>query len=89
MSPFQALIVLIAGLITGLIGYLVGKRAGRGSTGFWLGSLLSLIGVAIITIIALVPSDASEEAKVRKETERLRIQQEAQRRLDAEREGQP
>jgi|HubBroStandDraft_1064217.scaffolds.fasta_scaffold16493_4 hypothetical protein len=69
MSPFQALIGLIAGLITGLIGYLVGKRAGRGSAGFWLGFLLSLIGVAIITIIALVPSDASEEAKVRKETE--------------------
>ncbi len=77
----------------GLIGYLIGKRAGRGNAGFWLGFLLSVIGLAVITIVALVPSDASEarteEATVRRETDRLRIQQEAQRRLDAEREGQP
>ena len=86
--PWQVGIILVAALITGLIGNLIGKRAGRGNAGFWLGFLLSLIGVAIIAIVALVPSDASEEAKVRKETERLRIQQEAQRRLDAEREGQ-
>lgn len=89
MSPWQLMVILVAALITGLIGNLIGKRAGRGNAGFWLGFLLSLIGVAIIAIVALAPSDASEEAKVRKETERLRIQQEAQRRLDAEREYRP
>jgi hypothetical protein len=85
MTPWQVGVVLVTALITGFIGNLIGKRAGRGNAGFWLGFLLSVIGIAII---ALVPSDASEEAKIRKEADRLRIQQEAQRRLDAEGAGQ-
>ena len=89
MSPWQLGVVLVAALITGFIGNLIGKRAGRGSAGFWLGFWLSLIGVAVIAIVAAVPSDASEEAKIRREAERLRIQRAAQARIDAEREVRP
>jgi hypothetical protein len=92
MAPGQLMGILVTALITGLIGYLIGRRAGRGNAGFWLGFLLSVIGLAVITIVAIMPSDASEarkvEAMVRREEGRLRIQLEAQRRIDAEREGQ-
>jgi|HubBroStandDraft_6_1064221.scaffolds.fasta_scaffold158281_2 hypothetical protein len=88
MSPWQLFVILVAGTITGLIGWAIGRRAGSGSAGWWLGFLLSLLGLVLITGIVLTSPAAREEARVRKETERLRRQQEAQRRLDAER-GSP
>ena len=84
MSPWQVLVLLVFGTITGLIGWAIGRRAGSGSAGWWLGFLLSLLGVVIIAAIVLTSPKAREEARVRRETERLRRQQEAQRRLDAE-----
>lgn len=80
MSPWQLFIILVAGVITGLIGWAIGRRAGSGSAGWWLGFLLSLLGVVLIIVIVATSPAAREEAKVRKEAERLRIQQEAQRR---------
>lgn len=86
MSPWQLFIILAAGVITGLTGRAIGKRAGQGNSGWWLGFLLSVLGVGLITVIVLTSPKAREEAKVRKRTEQLRRDQEAQRRLDAERE---
>ena len=89
MSPWQVLILLVSGVITGLIGWAIGRKAGSGNAGWWLGFLLSLLGLVLITAIVLTSPAAREEARVRKETERLRRQQEAQRRLDAERREGP
>jgi hypothetical protein len=87
MSPWQLFIILIAGTITGLIGWAIGRRAGSGSAGWWLGFLLSLLGIVLIIVIVLTSPAAREEAKVRKEADRLRIQQEAQRRAGYPQQG--
>jgi hypothetical protein len=85
MEPPQALAVLIAACITGLIGWAVGRKAGQGNSGWWLGFLLSLLGVAIITFTVLTSPGAREEARVKREADRLRVRQAAQERIDAER----
>jgi len=41
----------IAAVITGLIGYAVAASKGRGAAGFWLGFLLSVIGIVIAAIL--------------------------------------
>ena len=65
----------MAGLIalfiaTALIGLAIGNRKGRAGQGLLLGLLLSVIG---ILIIAFLP--ATEEMKMRRAQEKLRIQQ--------------
>ena len=80
MSPWQVLVYLIvSAIVFGIPGYFIGRAKGRGSDGFFLGWLLSLIG---LIIIACLP--ANREALIRREQERLRIQQEAAARMSAD-----
>jgi hypothetical protein len=70
----------MAGLValfitTALIGLAIGNRKGRAVQGLLLGLLLSVIGVVII---AFLP--ATEEMKIRRAQEKMRIQQ--QRRVE-------
>jgi len=71
--------VLLA-LVTGLIGGAIGWPKGRPVWGFFLGLLLSVLGLVIIAL-----SKPSDEALTRRAMERQRIDAEAARRLDAER----
>lgn len=72
MSPFQVLVLLVVVVPPAWAGYAVGRSKGRRGAGFALGLLLCWIGVIVI---ALVPPTYAE--KVRREAERLRIQQDA------------
>lgn len=83
MTPATLIIYLIAALACGFIADAIGKRKGRAGD-FWLGLILGPLGVLIVAVMP-----ASQEGKVRLAAERLKIEQEAQRLLDAEREGQP
>ena len=56
-------------IVTALIGLGIGNRKGRAVQGLLLGLLLSVIG---ILIIALMP--VTEEAKIRRAQEKMRIQ---------------
>jgi hypothetical protein len=98
--PWQVGIYIIAGLITGTFGALIGRIRHRGKLGFWLGFFLSLFGILVIAIVAAVPSDsserakaakgaASEEAQMQQAADRLRIEKEAARRVAAEGDQQP
>ena len=80
MTPFQTLVVLVIATIFGFIGHAIGRRKGHPVWGFFLGFVLSLIGILIISC-----TTKTEEAQIRKATERIRAEQEARRRLDAER----
>jgi hypothetical protein len=69
----------MAGLValfitTALIGLAIGNRKGRAVQGFLLGLLLSVIG---IVIIAFLP--ATEEMKIRRAEEKMRIKQQQRR----------
>jgi hypothetical protein len=57
-------------IVTALIGLGIGNRKGRTVQGFLLGLLLSVIG---ILIIAFLPP--TEEMKIRRAQEKMRIQQ--------------
>jgi hypothetical protein len=63
-------------LVFALIGSAIGRPKGRATEGFFLGLLLSLIGVIIIACVK-----PSREFLVRREEERLLIQQEAAARV--------
>jgi hypothetical protein len=80
MTPLHTLILIFICSIFGLIGYLVGRPKGHPGLGFWLAFFLSLLGNLAV---ALMP--ASEEARIRQTTERMRAEEKAHRRLDAER----
>ena len=56
--------------VTAVIGLAIGNRKGRAVQGFLLGLVLSVIG---ILIIAFLP--ATEEMKIRREREKILIQQ--------------
>lgn len=45
------LLLLASGLITGFVGYLVGRDKGRATSGFWLGFFFSIIGILIVAIL--------------------------------------
>ena len=62
--------------VFGLPGYLIGRTKGRAAAGFWLGFVLSVIG---LIIIACLPAD--REALILREQEKIRIQQEAAARM--------
>jgi hypothetical protein len=57
-------------IVTALIGLGIGNRKGRAVQGFLLGLLLSVIG---ILIIAFLPP--TEEMKIRRAQEKMRLQQ--------------
>ena len=61
-------------VVTALIGLGIGNRKGRTLQGFLLGLLLSVIGVLII---AFLPP--TEEMKIRRAQEKMRIQQRPRR----------
>lgn len=88
MTPGQLLIVVIACLVTGSIGYLVGRPTGGGWAGFWWGFLLSVIGVVIVALATAMSPQARKDETVRREAERLRVRHAAQARLDTERSGE-
>ena len=79
MTPGVLIIVLICA-VTGMI---IGSFKGHAVWGFFLGLVLSLIGIAIIAV-----TKPSPEYQARKAEKRLRIEQEAQRRA-AEQEYRP
>ncbi len=72
--------VLIPAIITGVIAAIIGHRKGHPVWGFFLGFVLSVIG---IVIVACVKPD--REVLVRREAARLSVQEEARRRVAAER----
>ena len=82
MTPWQTLVLLIIAGMFGLIGWLIGRPKGHAVWGFFLGFLLSVIGIVVISL-----AKPSEEAQTRKAMERMRAELEAQRRLEAERAG--
>lgn len=45
------LLLVASGLITGFVGYLVGRDKGRATSGFWLGFFFSIIGIVIVAIL--------------------------------------
>jgi hypothetical protein len=61
-------------VVTALIGLGIGNRKGRAVQGFLLGLLLSVIG---IFIIAFLPP--TEEMKIRRAQEKMRLQQRPRR----------
>jgi hypothetical protein len=61
-------------VVTALIGLAIGNRKGRAIQGLLLGLLLSVIG---ILIIAFLPP--TEEMKIRRAQEKMRIQQRPRR----------
>lgn len=61
-------------------GRTIGKQKGRQTLGEVLGFFLWLVGVVIIALLL-----STEEGLVRQEQLRIKVQEEAQRRLDAER----
>jgi cyanate permease len=68
-------VVLIA-LVCAVTGTIVGSTKGHAVWGFFLGLLLSVIGIAIIAV-----TKPSAEYQVKKATARLAAEREAQRRL--------
>jgi hypothetical protein len=69
----------MAGLValfiaTALIGLAIGNRKGRAIQGLLLGLLLSVIGIVIIAFLPV-----TEEMKIRRAQEKMRIQQQQQR----------
>ena len=79
MTPGVLIIVLICA-VTGMI---IGSFKGHAVWGFFLGLVLSLIGIAIIAV-----TKPSPEYQAKKAEERLRAEDEARRRM-AEREYKP
>jgi uncharacterized membrane protein YfcA len=76
MTPAQALVVLIFTVVFALIGYRVGVWKGRPSLGALLGMFLGLIGVVIMLCVP-----KTQEARIKKETQRLAAEQEVHRRM--------
>ena len=68
-------VVLIA-LVCAVTGTVVGSTKGHAVWGFFLGLLLSVIGIVIIAVTKPAP-----EYQARKAAERMRAEQEARRRL--------
>lgn len=51
-AGFVTVLIVIALLaVNGCIGYLIGNAKGRGTEGFWLGFLISVIGWIIVAIL--------------------------------------
>jgi hypothetical protein len=61
-------------VVTALIGLGIGNRKGRAVQGFLLGLLLSVIGIFIIAFLPL-----TEEIKIRRAQEKMRMQQRPRR----------
>lgn len=77
-------VVLILGLATGLAGLVIGAPKGHPAWGFFLGFLLSVIG---LVVIACTPK--SPRAQVRQAAARLKAEDEARRRADPRRKLAP
>ena len=67
--------VVLAAVVTGVIGVVIGHRKGYPVWGFFVGFLLSVIGLVILLCIK-----PDREAQVRREQDRMQIQAEAARR---------
>jgi len=76
-------VVLIA-LVMGVIGLIIGTRKGHPVWGFFLGFLLSVIGLVIIAV-----TKPSEEYRVKEAEARLRAEREAERRMAAAEQNRP
>jgi len=76
--------VVLAALITGVIGLIIGMRKGHPVWGFFLGFLLSVIGLVIIAV-----TKPSEEYRVKEAEARLRAEREAERRMAAAEQNGP
>lgn len=80
MQPWQVLALIICACI--------GIPIGRYKNDWWLGFLAGLLlGSIGLAIMLLIPQ--SEKARVRRATTNLRAEEEARRRLAAEREARP
>ena len=79
MSSGQTIALFAVAIACGLIGGTIGKRKGRQDLGILLGFFLAIIGVIIIACMS-----KTEEARVQEAEARLRAEEEARRRLDAE-----
>jgi hypothetical protein len=77
MSPSA---VLILEIITGVIAAIIGHRKGYPVWGFFLGFLLSAIGIIIIACVK-----PNRDILVRREAAKLSVQEEARHRVEAER----
>lgn len=77
-----ALWVVLVALVTGVIGLIIGIRKGHPVWGFFLGFLLSVIGLLVIAV-----TKPSDEHRVKEAKARLRAEREAARRLDVEQAG--
>ena len=77
MSPSA---VLILAIITGVIAAIIGYRKGHPVWGFFLGFLLSVIGIIIIACVK-----PNRDMLVRREAARLSVQEEARHRIEGER----
>jgi hypothetical protein len=63
-------LVVSLSILTALIGVAIGNRKGRALQGLLLGLLLSVIGIVIIVLLP-----PTEEMKIRRAQEKMRIQQ--------------
>jgi uncharacterized membrane protein YeaQ/YmgE (transglycosylase-associated protein family) len=77
-TPLHLLVTLIVAALFGFLGRAIGKPKGHGTLGFFLGFLLTLIG---LVIIAVVPR--SREAEIAAEQRRQEIADEAAARRSA------
>lgn len=68
--------VLVIAVICALISMAIGSSKGRGTQGFFFGLILGVIGIIIIACLK-----PDREFLVRKEQEKIRIQQEAAARM--------
>lgn len=77
-------VVLLLGIVTGLIAMVIGQRKGHPVWGFFLGFLLSVVGIAVIAL-----TKPTRESQTRRAMERMRAEEEARRRLGPDKGPRP
>jgi len=68
-SIVAALIIIALLAFNGIVGYLIGNTKGRGTLGFWLGFLISIIGWIIVAVLPRT-LELEEERELRLATAR-------------------